>query len=69
MNEGLFTAYAALSEWKELLEKLKTESCVALGGMTEGEKPFFAAALAHRTGRPCCFYPRRSWLPRSRRRT
>ncbi len=52
MNEGLFSAYAALPEWKELLEKLKTESCIALGGMTEGEKPFFAAALAHRTGRP-----------------
>ncbi|MCE5342545.1 MAG: transcription-repair coupling factor [Eubacteriales bacterium] len=52
MNEGLFSAYSALPAWKELLEKLKTENCIALGGMAEGEKPFFAAALARRTGRP-----------------
>jgi transcription-repair coupling factor (superfamily II helicase) len=52
MNEGLFSAYTALPAWKELLEKLKTENCIALSGMAEGEKPFFAAALARRTGRP-----------------
>lgn len=52
MNEGLFSAYSALPEWKELLSKLPSDNCIALGGMTEGEKPFFASALAHRTGRP-----------------
>ena len=52
MNEGLFSAYSALEEWKQLLQKLPAERCIALGGMAEGEKPFFAAALAHRTGRP-----------------
>ncbi|HPS80597.1 MAG TPA: transcription-repair coupling factor, partial [Candidatus Limiplasma sp.] len=52
MNEGLFSAYSALEEWKALLKKLPEERCIALTGMSEGEKPFFAAALAHRTGRP-----------------
>jgi transcription-repair coupling factor (superfamily II helicase) len=52
MNEGLFSAYSALPAWKELLARLPQESCTALTGMAEGEKPFFAAALAHRTGRP-----------------
>ena len=52
MNEGLFSAYSALPEWKQLLASLQSESCIALSGMAEGEKPFFAAALAHRTGRP-----------------
>ncbi len=52
MNEGLFSAYSALPAWKELLARLPKEACIALAGMAEGEKPFFAAALAHRTGRP-----------------
>lgn len=52
MNEGLFSAYSGLPAWKELLVKLPQEACIALTGMAEGEKPFFAAALAHRTGRP-----------------
>ncbi|NLI22895.1 MAG: hypothetical protein GX418_15280, partial [Clostridiales bacterium] len=52
MNEGLFSAYAALPEWKTLLEQLPAQSCLALAGMAEGERPFFAAALARRTGRP-----------------
>ena len=52
MNEGLFSAYSALPEWKELLHTLPDEPCIALNGMCEGEKPFFTAALAHRTNRP-----------------
>lgn len=52
MNEGLFSAYSTLPVWKELLAKLPAEPCIALSGMAEGEKPFFAAALAHRTGKP-----------------
>lgn len=52
MNEGLFSAYAALPEWKTLLEQLPAQPCLALAGMAEGERPFFAAALARRTGRP-----------------
>ncbi|NCB06164.1 MAG: hypothetical protein EOM69_11695 [Clostridia bacterium] len=52
MNEGLFSAYTALPSWKELISKLQTERCLSVSGMAEGEKPFFAAALAHRTGRP-----------------
>ena len=46
MNEGLFSAYSALPAWKELLQKLHTERCLSLSGLPEGEKPFFAAALA-----------------------
>ncbi len=52
MNEGLFSAYSALPAWKELLQKLHTERCMSLSGLAEGERPFFAAALAHRTGLP-----------------
>ena len=52
MNEGLFSAYSALPAWRDLLARLPKENCIALTGMAEGEKPFFAAALAHRTGRP-----------------
>ncbi len=52
MNEGLFSAYSALPQWKELLSGLNRQNCIALSGMAEGERPFFAAALAHRTGRP-----------------
>lgn len=52
MNEGLFSAYTALPEWKQLLQKLDAAQCLSLSGIAEGEKPFLAAALAHRTGRP-----------------
>ena len=52
MNEGLFSAYSALPAWKELLAKLPVDRCIALTGLAEGEKPFFATALAHRTGKP-----------------
>ena len=52
MNEGLFSAYSALPEWKQLLGAARGATCVALQGMCEGERPFFAAALAYRTGRP-----------------
>ena len=52
MNEGLFSAYSALPQWKELLARVKARNCVAVGGLSEGERPFFAAAVAHRTGRP-----------------
>ena len=51
MNEGLFSAYSALPEWKQLLQLIQSDSCISLSGMADGEKPFFAAALAHRTGR------------------
>ena len=52
MNEGLFSAYSALPAWKELTEQLQSQQCLSVTGMAEGEKPFFAAALAYRTGRP-----------------
>lgn len=52
MNEGLFTAYQELPEWKRLLERLNSGECTALYEMAEGERPFLAAALAHKTGRP-----------------
>ncbi len=52
MNEGLLNAYSALPQWKELLESVARRSCAAVGGMAEGEKPFFAASLARVTGRP-----------------
>ena len=52
MNEGLFSAYSALPAWKELLSQLHGTDCIALTGLSEGEKPFLAAALSHRTGRP-----------------
>ncbi len=63
MNEGLFTAYQGLAEWDRLLEALQAPPpgpqahptpppCVALTGVTEGERAFLAAALQHKTGRP-----------------
>ncbi|MBR3872916.1 MAG: transcription-repair coupling factor [Clostridia bacterium] len=52
MNEGLFTAYQDLPEWKKLLERLNAGDCTALSEIAEGERPFAAAALAHKTGRP-----------------
>lgn len=52
MNEGLFTAYAKLPEWRKLTELLKSAGCAALYEVAEGERPFMAAALARQTGRP-----------------
>lgn len=52
MNEGLFTAYQNLPQWKRLLERLHAGDCTALSEIAEGERPFLAAALAHKTGRP-----------------
>ena len=52
MNEGLFTAFDKLPEWKKLLERLKEPGCTALYEIAEGERPFVAAALACKTGRP-----------------
>lgn len=52
MNEGLFTAYNDLPQWQRLLERLDAPGCTALYEIAEGERPFAAAALAHKTGRP-----------------
>lgn len=52
MNEGLFSAYAALPEWKQLLGHIEKAESTALAGISEGERAFLAAALAYRTGRP-----------------
>jgi len=52
MNEGLFTAYYDLPQWKKLLDRLGDGQCTSLSEIAEGERPFFAAALAHKTGRP-----------------
>ncbi len=52
MNEGLFTAYYDLPQWQKLLSRLNAGDCIALSEIAEGERPFFAAALAHKTGRP-----------------
>ncbi|MDD6041426.1 MAG: transcription-repair coupling factor [Clostridia bacterium] len=52
MNEGLFTAYEDLPQWKKLLGRLGAGDCTALGEIAEGERPFFAAALSRKTGRP-----------------
>ncbi|MBR6570877.1 MAG: hypothetical protein IKK75_10540, partial [Clostridia bacterium] len=52
MNEGLFTAYYDLPQWKKLLSRLNAGQCTSLSEIAEGERPFFAAALAHKTGRP-----------------
>ncbi len=51
MNEGLFTAYNKLPEWGELLKAIEKPGCTALCEIAEGERPFLAAALAHKTGR------------------
>ena len=52
MNEGLFTAYQNLPGWQRLLERVSGAGCTALYEIAEGERPFLAAALAHKTGRP-----------------
>ena len=52
MNEGLFTAYYDLPQWHKLLSRLNAGDCTALSEIPEGERPFLAAALAHKTGRP-----------------
>ena len=52
MNEALFTGYTALPAWTALFERLPKSPCLSLTGMAEGEKPFFAAALAHTQKRP-----------------
>ena len=52
MNEGLFTAYQGLAPWEELLKHIQDEAVTACVGMTEGERPFLAAALWVRTRRP-----------------
>ncbi len=52
MNEGLFTAYQELPEWKKLLQRLHDGDCTALSEIAEGERPFVAAALARKTKRP-----------------
>jgi transcription-repair coupling factor (superfamily II helicase) len=52
MNGALFTGYSALPAWTALFDRLSHPSCLSLTGMAEGEKPFFAAALAHAAGRP-----------------
>ncbi len=52
MNEGLFSAYSSLPQWQELLTLIKTPGCNAVYDLSEGERPFLAAALSQRTGRP-----------------
>ena len=52
MNEGLFSAYEKREEWKTLLSRVTEPGCTALSEIAEGERPFLAAALARRTGRP-----------------
>ena len=52
MNEGLFTAFHELPEWKKLLSRLKSGDCTAVSEIAEGERAFLAAALSHKTGRP-----------------
>ena len=52
MNEALFNGYSALPAWTALFDRLSGDACLSLSGMTEGEKPFFAAALAHAAKRP-----------------
>ena len=52
MNETLFKTYAALPAWTALFNQLSDTPCLNLTGMTEGEKPFFAAALYYASGRP-----------------
>jgi len=52
MNEGLFSAYTSLPQWQELLSLIKAPGCSAVYELAEGERPFLAAALSQRTGRP-----------------
>lgn len=52
MNEALLTGYTALPAWTALFARLSGAVCLSLSGMTEGEKPFFASALAQAARRP-----------------
>ena len=52
MNEGLFTAYQGVPEWQALLGRLNDGDCTAITDIPEGERPFLAAALTCKTGRP-----------------
>ena len=61
MNEALFTGYSALPAWTALFDRLPDTPCLSLVGMTEGEKSFFAAALAHTAKRPGdAYFPHRA---------
>ena len=52
MNEGLFSAYESRDEWKTLVERLGRAGCTSVYEISEGERPFLAAALRRKTGRP-----------------
>ena len=52
MNEGLFSAYESRDEWKTLVERLGRAGCTSVYEIPEGERPFLAAALRRKTGRP-----------------
>ena len=52
MNEGLFSAYSKLPAWEELLSNLQSRASTACVGIAEGERPYMASALFHRTRRP-----------------
>ncbi len=52
MNEAIFQSYTALPAWTALFNQLSDQACLNLTGMTDGEKPFFAAALAQASARP-----------------
>ena len=46
MNEGLFSAYESRDEWKTLVERLGRAGCTSVYEISEGERPFLAAAVA-----------------------
>ena len=50
MNAGLFSAYESRDEWKTLVERLGRAGCTSVYEISEGERPFLAAAL--RRGMP-----------------
>ena len=52
MNEGLFSAYESRDEWKTLTARLAQAGCTSVYEIAEGERPFLAAALRRKTGRP-----------------
>lgn len=52
MNEGLFSAYESRDEWKTLIARLGQAGCTSVYEIAEGERPFLAAALRRKTGRP-----------------
>ena len=52
MNEGLFSAYESRDEWKTLTARLGQAGCTSVYEIAEGERPFLAAALRRKTGRP-----------------